>query len=190
MKVFVINRHKLRVELDEPELLSYGIDYENLKYDNPQTKEIIHSAIERAKLASGIDFRSPRMLIEAKMSGSKIIFLVTKIDSKSIFDNLKKSTHNHDSEKSMCVVIKSKNLSGWASFAEKLGVSGMCSLYKKDESYMINFLEGMDKSTCSYLCTEFEAEIIDNPYRASYFKENWESIAYEIPFLAISQLYG
>lgn len=190
MRVYVINHHKLRVELDEPELLSYGIDYENLKYDAPQTKEIIHSAIERAKLASGIDFKCPRMLIEAKMSGSKIIFFVTKIESKSAFDDLKKSALKNSSESSTCVVIGLENLCGWASSAENFGVGGRCCLYRKDENYMIEFLDEIDQITFSYLCSEFEAQIVKNPYHAAYLQENWEIIAYGIPFLAVSQLYG
>lgn len=84
MKIQPEEPGRLKITLTEKELAGYGLTYEQLDYDRPETRKVINTLIQAASVQTGFSFSSGRLLVEvfsAPSGGCTIYF--TLLDSRS-----------------------------------------------------------------------------------------------------------
>lgn len=72
----------LRVDLDETELLEYGLTFEQLDYEKSKTRQLLNFLLREASSAMGFRLRPGRMMIEAfpaDKGGCIIYFTISRL---------------------------------------------------------------------------------------------------------------
>ena len=169
MDVITLSNSKLKISLTYEEISLLFGSYENIDYNNLESKETLNILYKRATELTDFPLDSDRLLIEVKPNHNGCEIYFTKVK-----EEIKKASQTK------AVIIAFKNIEDIIDFS-------LVAKTVKSDFYILQdiyFLIVYDFSSVSYTAAEYCTKIIKNEIAAEYIKEHGTAIykTYAIEF--------
>lgn len=91
MKLHLISENQLKIYLDNEDIKKYDISYDNIDYENSNTRRLFWSIMQTAKEEKGFDAYNSRLILEtAYCENGGLIMTVTRTEKKPTFYKIKR----------------------------------------------------------------------------------------------------
>lgn len=84
MKFELVKSNKIKVTMDKNDLAEFGISFESMAKNSPESREVFFKLLRRAEKETGFDCNNSRLVVEAAIQAEKgeMTLFVTKVDNK------------------------------------------------------------------------------------------------------------
>ncbi len=84
MKFELLKSNKIKVTMDAKDLAEFGISFEAMAKNSPESREVFFKLLRRAEKETGFECNNARLVVEAAIQAEKgeMTLFVTKVDNK------------------------------------------------------------------------------------------------------------
>ncbi len=84
MKFEIVKSNKIKVTMDKSDLAEFGISFEAMAKNSPESREVFFKLLRRAEKETGFDCNNSRLVVEAAIQAEKgeMTLFVTKVNDK------------------------------------------------------------------------------------------------------------
>lgn len=84
MKFELVKSNKMKVTMDRSDLAEFGISFEAMAKNSPESREVFFKLLRRAEKETGFDCNNSRLVVEAAIAAEKgeMTLFVTKVNDK------------------------------------------------------------------------------------------------------------
>ncbi len=147
MKFEVLKSNKIKVTMDAKDLAEFGISFEAMAKNSPESREVFFKLLRRAERETGFDCNNSRLVVEAAIQAEKgeMTLFVTKVNDKEEQKLFEKLSEKHP-EKEKCAKEEKSTMIELSDFED---VVKMCSamrecfwgtLYSYNDKYYMTML--------------------------------------------------
>ena len=151
MKFELLKSNKIKVTMDAKDLAEFGISFEAMAKNSPESREVFFKLLRRAEKETGFDCNNARLVVEAAIQAEKgeMTLFVTKVDNKEeqkLFEKLSEITPEKEAPKKKPVKEEKSTMIELDDFED---VVKMCSamrecfwgsLYSYNDKYYMTML--------------------------------------------------
>ena len=133
MKFEMLKKNKMKVTMNSKDLKEFGISFEAMAKNSPESREVFFELLRRAEKETGFDCNNSRLVVEAAIQAEKgeMTLFVTKVNSseeEKLFDSLSEIIPEKRKEKKKEIHLPEGNMIELVDFED---VISMCSCMRE-----------------------------------------------------------